>query len=134
MSKDSSDKAPPYPLPFEVFRSDGSKRLPAHGFSNGETPASTRRSGPVEQRSISDSSGLPPRRDAERKTTSLRTSEDTAAPAETLAAEPVTIRVQTYRVNLAERIARVKAEQKEALDNLQQMEADSRSAGTDSES
>jgi hypothetical protein len=37
----------------------------------------------------------------------------------------VTIRVQTYRLDLAERIARVKADQREALDNLQQLQDDS---------
>lgn len=35
--------------------------------------------------------------------------------------EALTLRVQTYSLNLAERIARVRAEQQDALDSLQRL-------------
>lgn len=42
-------------------------------------------------------------------------------PSASTAPEPLTLRVQTYSLNLAERIARVRAEQQDALDSLQRM-------------
>ena len=135
MSSDPSDKASPGPIPFEVFRSDGSSRLPGQRFPKSDAIDPNQRSGPVEQRAINDASGAPAKREIERSTTVLGRHDD-AAPkpvhsSETAGVEPITIRLDTYRVDLAARIARVKAAQKEALDNLQQLEDDSRDQQSD---
>ena len=127
MSSDPSDKSPP--IPFDVFHSDGSSRLPGQRFPKSEAISPNQRSGPVEQRAINDASGAPAKREIERSATVLRRPDD-AVPepvtqSETAGLDPITIRLDTYSVDLAARIARVKAEQKEALDNLQQLEDDS---------
>ena len=126
MSKDPHDAGTP--LPFDVFRNDGSTRLPAQRFPQSEVNESVRRNGPVDQRVIVDASGGPVQGSMERATTVLRGDDRAAEPAaatEAPNAEPLTIRLQTYQLNLAERIARVKAEQQEAIGNLRQLEADS---------
>jgi hypothetical protein len=133
MTDNSSDKPPPRLVPFDVFRSDGATQVPGQRFPTGETPAQRTstgdivkpdaRSGPIDQRSIHDARIAPKRSDTERHNTVLR-NEDTSQPQQP-DPEPVTIRVQTYRLDLAERIARVKADQREALDNLQQLQDDS---------
>lgn len=127
MSKDPKDADADSELAFDVFRSDGSTRLPGQRFPDSEAYDSSKRSGPSDQRIISDASGGPVQGSAERAHISLRNQE---APASAKApdADPVTIRLQTYQLNLAERLARVKAEQKEALGNLQQLEDESRDA------
>jgi hypothetical protein len=131
MSKNPDDASAPSSQPFDVFRSDGSTRLPGQRFPNGEAHESTQRSGPVEQRVISDASGGPSQGATERSNTLLRSEDQKVLqpptdPPDASAPESVTIRLQTYQVNLAERIARVKAEQKEALGNLQKLEDDNR--------
>lgn len=134
MISDPSDKTPPHP--FEVFRSDGATRLPGQRFPNSEGVDPSRRSGPVQQRAIHDASGAPAPRDVERGTTALGRDEkatpgDVHHPAtESADPEPIRIRIDTYTVDLAARIARVQAEQKGALDKLQQLEDDSRDPDT----
>lgn len=133
MSNDPADKPPSSPKPFDVFRSGGSTQLPGQRFAASDAHSSPRRSGPVEQRTIFDASGGPVQQDPVRKRTQLRDAPE-SSPADGQAAagtasvtaegESETIRLRTYRVNLAERIARVKAEQKDALDHLQQLEDD----------
>ncbi len=119
MSNDASDKSADK-SPFDVFRSEGSTRLPGQRFP-ATGLASTARSGPVDQRVITDASGGPVARQAERSITELRGADAAAPLPATPDTEPVTVRVQTYQIDLAERIAKVKAAQKAALEDLQQM-------------
>lgn len=128
MSTDSPNKTRP-PSPFEVFRNEGPTRVPGQHFPHNDPLKPGRRSGPTEQRSINDTRAVIEHDAPERYPIALGSEKisqpaaETAAPVPDAAAvaEPVTIRVQTYSVNLAERIATVKAGQKEALDTLQQM-------------
>ncbi len=123
MSKDASDKSEDK-SPFDVFRSEGSTRLPGQRFP-ATGVASSARSGPVDQRVITDASDGPVVHQAERALTELRGADAAApppaAPDTEPDTEPMTVRVQTYRIDLAERIAKVKAEQKAALDHLKQL-------------
>jgi hypothetical protein len=133
MTDNTSDKPPPRLVPFDVFRSDGATQVPGQRFPTGETPGPRfpkgdivkpdARSGPIDQRSIHDARIAPERSDTERHNTVLRN--ENAPEPEQPVPEPVTVRVQTYQLDLAERIARVKAGQREALDNLQQLQDDS---------
>ncbi len=131
MSQDPNDAATPPPEGFEVFRRDGSTQLPGQRFPKSAAHESAQRSGPVEQRLISDGSGAPLQSPTERGHSILRDEDGNpvaphAEAAENSDAEPITVRMQTYQVNLAERIARVKAGQQEVLGNLQQLEDDNR--------
>ncbi len=119
MSKDASDKSEDK-SPFDVFRSEGSTRLPGQRFPATRV-ASSARSGPVDQRVITDASDGPVVHQAERAITELRGADAAASPPVAPDTEPMTVRVQTYRIDLAERIAKVKAEQKAALDHLKQL-------------
>jgi hypothetical protein len=119
MSNDASDKSAGK-SPFDVFRSDGSTRLPGQRFPS-TGPATTPRSGPIDQRVITDATGGPIERQPERSFTQLRGADAAAQIPENVDSDPVTIRIQTVRIDLAERIAKVKAEQKEALDHLRQL-------------
>ena len=128
MSNDPDDASAPPSQSFDVFRSDGSTRLPGQRFPDGEAHESIKRTGPVDQRVISDATGGPRPGLPDRSATVLRRAEkhEPALPDDHALPEPLTVHLQTYQVNLAERIARVKAEQQEALGNLQQLEEDSR--------
>ncbi len=53
------------------------------------------------------------------------------APETSTTGEPLTIRLETYSVDLAARIARVKAEQKDALDGLQHLQDESKDESKD---
>lgn len=130
MTDDSADREAPAPAPFEVFRSDSSSRLPGQRFPASEPPASTARSGPTAQRRISDAAGALAEA-AERRPVTLGSGPDKTPPASPASAaiEPLTLRVQTYSLNLADRIARVRAEQQEALESLQRLSEGSPPAG-----
>jgi hypothetical protein len=54
-----------------------------------------------------------------------------AAPETSATGEPLTIRLETYSVDLAARIARVKTEQKDALDSLQHLREESEDESKD---
>ncbi len=132
MADNPPDRKARAPAPFEVFRSDSSSRLPGQHFPRTQAPASPPRSGPTGQRRISDAAG-PLSAAVERRHVIIGADPDSgsspgadasAAPSPPPAStdpEPLTLRVQTYSLNLAERIARVRAEQQDALDSLQRM-------------
>lgn len=132
MADNPLDRKARAPAPFEVFRSDSSSRLPGQHFARTPAPAAQPRSGPTGQRRISDADG-PSSAALERQSVpigsdsgsgSSQGADGCAAPPPPTAgteAEPLTLRVQTYSLNLAERIARVRAEQQDALDSLQRM-------------
>ena len=111
---------------FDVFKRDGSTRLPHQRFVDSAL-AGTKRTGAIQPRILTDLREAP---EALRKALSMTELQQTdpvlpGADAE----QPLTIRLQTYQVDLAERIARVKSEQKDALDGLQQLEDDQKDEG-----
>ena len=122
MSHDkTNEKQGPEPLEsdFDVFRRDGSTRLPNQQFP-ASTFEATQRTGPIEPRVLKDIHDAPP---AIVKPLLEPRLQDTPAVTEISdTVEPITVRLETYSVDLAARIARVKAEQKEALDGLQHPE------------
>ncbi len=132
MADNPLDRKAAAPAPFEVFRSDSSSRLPGQHFARAPSPAVQPRSGPTGQRRISDAAG-PLSAAVERQAVVIGPDAGSAsspgansgaappAPPATTGLEPLTLRVQTYSLNLAERIARVRAEQQEALDSLQRL-------------
>lgn len=125
MTTDSTNKSRPRPSPFEVFRNDGATRLPGQHFPDSAQLEPSQRSGPIKQRSIKDTRGGITQTAPERQAIALGSEKIPPSVAETAPPVPVTapatIHVQTYSVDLAERIAAVKAGQKEALEALQQM-------------
>ncbi|NDC08265.1 MAG: hypothetical protein EBZ75_02830 [Oxalobacteraceae bacterium] len=113
---------------FDVFRRDGSTRLPSQQFPATAIEA-TERTGPVEPRVLNDIHNAPPAIVKPLLETRLQ---DTPAVTEISdSVEPITIRLETYSVDLAARIARVKAEQKDALDGLQHLEEESKDESKD---
>ena len=113
---------------FDVFKRDGSTRLPHQRFADSAFETS-KKTGPVQHRILTDLREAPEALVNALRMTDLKGAEP--RPTNTDANEPLTIRLETYRVDLAERIARVKSEQKDALDGLQQLEDDSKDENTD---
>ena len=131
MSHDkTNEKQGPEPLEsdFDVFRRDGSTRLPNQKFPASSFEA-TQRTGPVETRVLKDIHDAPPAIVKPLLETRLQ---DTPAVTDTSdTVEPITVRLKTYSVDLAARIARVKAEQQEALDGLQHLQEESKGESKD---
>ena len=126
MSHDkTNEKQGPEPLEsdFDVFRRDGSTRLPNQKFPASSFEA-TKRTGPVEPRVLKDIHDAPPAIVKPLNETRLQDTPVVTEISDTV--EPITVRLETYSVDLAARIARVKAEQQEALDGLQHLQDESK--------
>lgn len=126
----SNDKHDPEPheSEFDVFRPDGATRLPGQQFQ-ASAFESTERIGPVEPRVLKDIHDAPP---AIVKALNETDFQETAPAANVNnTSEPLTIRLETYSVDLAARIARVKSEQKDALDGLQHLQEESKDESKD---
>lgn len=131
MSHDkTNEKQDPEPLEsdFDVFRRDGSTRLPNQQFPASSFEA-TQRTGPVEPRVLNDIHNAPPAIVKPLNETHLQDTLAVNEISETV--EPITVRLETYSVDLVARIARVKAEQKEALDGLQHLQEESKDESKD---
>ena len=113
---------------FDVFKRDGSTRLPHQRFADSAFETS-KKTGPVQHRILTDLREAPEALRNALQTTELQGS--APPPNDPDGNEALTIRLETYRVDLAERIARVKSEQKDALDGLQQLEDESKDENTD---
>ena len=126
----SNDKHNPEPREseFDVFRPDGATRLPNQQFPDSAFEA-TKRTGPIEARVLNDIHNAPPAIVKPLHETHLQ--DTPAAPETSATGEPLTIRLETYSVDLAARIARVKAEQKDALDGLQHLQEESKDESKD---
>ena len=131
MSHDkTNEKQGPEPLEsdFDVFRRDGSTRLPNQKFPASSFEA-TQRTGPVETRVLKDIHDAPPA--VVKPLLETRLQDTPAATDISDSVEPITVRLETYSVDLAARIARVKAEQQEALDGLQHLQDESKGESKD---
>ena len=126
--KDRQDNHESLESEFDVFKRGGSTRLPHQRFAESNFEASNK-TGPIQHRILTDLREAPEASSSALQMTELQT--DEPHPTKADANEPLTIRLQTYRVDLAERIARVKSAQKDALYGLQQLEDENKDENTD---